>query len=46
MADHWLEKLQILANKFNQFDVDADMSSLSLIELWGLYLHLLRLDES
>lgn len=46
MADNWLEKLQVLANKYNQFGVDADLSALSLIELWGLYLHLLRLEES
>ena len=44
--DHWLEQLQALASKYNQIGIDTDISHLSLNELWGLYLHLLRLNES
>jgi hypothetical protein len=43
--DQWLEKLQTLAAKYNQLGIDADIASLSLIELWELYLHLSRLGE-
>jgi hypothetical protein len=44
--DHWLEQLQVLATKYNQFGINADIDALSLNELWGLYLHLQRLNES
>ena len=46
MTEHWLAKLQVLANKCNQLNIYADISALSLNELWGLYLHLSRLAES
>ena len=46
MADNWLELLQSLASKHNQLGIDADIGHLSLNELWGLYLHLQRLNES
>ena len=44
--DHWLEQLQALASKYNQLGINADINALSLNELWGLYLHLLRLAKS
>ncbi len=45
MTDQWLEQLQTLAARYNQLGIGADIASLSLIELWGLYLHLSRLAE-
>jgi hypothetical protein len=44
--DYWLEQLQALASKYNQLGINADINALSLNELWGLYLHLLRLANS
>jgi hypothetical protein len=46
MSEHWIEQLQVLLNKRNQLGIDADISALSLAELWGLHLHLLRLADS
>jgi|APCry1669188910_1035180.scaffolds.fasta_scaffold304484_2 hypothetical protein len=46
VTEHWLAKLRVLANKHNQLAINADISDLSLRELWGLYLHLSRLAES
>ena len=42
----WLERLQTLMARFNYIGIDADIASLSLIELWGLYCYLSRLAES
>jgi len=42
--DDWLVRLQMLIAKFNY--VDADIATLTIIEAWGLYLHLSRLAES
>jgi hypothetical protein len=44
--NHWLERLQMFIARFNNAGIDADLPSLSLIELWGLYMHLNRLAES
>ena len=41
----WLNHLQSLIIKFSHLGIDADIASLSLIELWELYLHLSRLAE-
>jgi hypothetical protein len=43
---HWLDQLQVLIAKYNQLGIDSDISTLSLVEKWALYLHLLRLAES
>ncbi len=40
----WLERLQMLCNRFSHLGVGADLASLSRDELWGLYRLLLRLD--
>jgi hypothetical protein len=40
----WMVRLQMLIAKFNY--VDADIATITLIEAWGLYLHLSRLSES
>ena len=39
----WLERLQTLLGRFSHLGVGADIASLSIIELWGLYLFLRRL---
>lgn len=46
ITGHWLVKLQFHLNKKNQADISADFDALSRSELWGLYLHLSRLNES
>jgi hypothetical protein len=46
MADNWLELLQSLASKYTHLGIDTDIGHLNLNELWGLYLHLQRLNES
>lgn len=43
--DHWLEHLQMLTVRFNYLGLEADMTTLTLIELWWLYLCLSRLAE-
>ena len=43
---HWLERLQTLIARFSYIGIDADIASLTLIELWGLYTYLNRLVES
>ena len=41
-----LQRLHTLLARFSLLNLDADMASLGLIELWALYCHLLRLAES
>jgi len=41
----WLESLQTLAARFSHLGIGADMASLSIVELWGLYLFLSRLAD-
>lgn len=41
----WLERLQSLSARFSHLGMSADLSALSVIEAWGLYLFLLRLAE-
>ena len=43
MNDKWLERLEMLLIRFSHLGIGADVASLSLIELWALYLHLSRL---
>lgn len=38
-----LERLQTLLERFSCLSVDAGIAALSLIEAWGLYLHLRHL---
>ena len=45
MNDEWLERLQMLLMRFSHLGIGADVASLSLIELWALYLHLSRLAD-
>ncbi|MES1987810.1 MAG: hypothetical protein V4440_07225 [Pseudomonadota bacterium] len=42
--DDWLIELQMLVTHFGE-SIGADVASLSLIELWWLYLRLSRLVE-
>ena len=41
----WLERLQMLCERFSHLGIGADLASLSLIELWGLYRYLSRLAD-
>jgi len=45
-SEHWIERLQMLVARFHYVGIDADISSLTLIDAWALYLHLSRLVES
>lgn len=39
----WLQQLEMLLIRFSHLDIGADVVSLSMIELWALYLYLSRL---
>ena len=41
----WLEDLEMLIARFSYLGIGADIASLSLSELSGLYLHLSRLKD-
>ena len=41
----WLERLQSISVQFSHLGIGADLTALSLIELWGLYLFLSRLAD-
>lgn len=43
MNGKWLERLQTLCKRFSHLGIGADLATLSLIELWGLYCYLSRL---
>ena len=43
--ERWPERLQMLCERFSYLGIGADLAGLSMIELWGLYLFLLRLYE-
>ncbi|WP_165922965.1 hypothetical protein [Sulfurirhabdus autotrophica] len=42
----WFERLETLLNRFSYLGIDADIASLTLFELWALYLHLSRLVDA
>jgi len=44
--NQWLSRLQTLIARFSYMGLDADIASLSLIELWGVYCYLSRLVEN
>ncbi len=41
--NYWLEELRMLIERFSYLNLDADIASLSMIELWSLYYYLQRL---
>jgi hypothetical protein len=41
----WLYQLQALSARFADLGITADLASMSLIELWGVYRYLQRLTE-
>lgn len=43
--ESWLERLEMLLTRFSHLGIGADVASLSLIELWTLYVYLSRLME-
>jgi hypothetical protein len=44
-SETWLERLQTLSVRFSHLGIGADLATLSLIELRGLYLFLSRLAD-
>ncbi|CAG1013312.1 hypothetical protein ANAEL_04666 [Anaerolineales bacterium] len=44
-SETWLKRLQTLCNRFAHLGMGADITALSIIELWGVYLFLSRLAE-
>lgn len=44
--DPWLYQLQALSARFADLGITADLASMSLIELWGVYCYLQRLAET
>ena len=47
MNNHlWLYQLQALSARFSELGITADLASMSLIELWGVYCYLQRLAET
>lgn len=41
----WFQQLEMLLIRFSHLGIGADVASLSLIELWAVYLHLSRLAD-
>ncbi|MDG1096226.1 MAG: hypothetical protein P8N23_01185 [Methylophilaceae bacterium] len=41
----WLEQLKMLLARFSYLNLDADIATLSMVELWGLHCYLSRLAE-
>lgn len=41
--DHWIDELNILLARYSYLNFNADIATLSLVELWGLYCYLSRL---
>lgn len=40
----WLERLQTLSERFSYLGMGADVSALSIIEAWGVYRYLSRVN--
>jgi hypothetical protein len=38
----WLERLEILLNRYSHLGIQADISSMNTIELWDLYVSLVQ----
>ncbi len=45
MNETWLQQLEMLLIRFSHLGIGADIASLSMIELWAVYLHLSRLAD-
>ncbi|SDZ02929.1 hypothetical protein [Nitrosomonas sp. Nm33] len=44
MSDQtWLERLEMLLVRYSHLEINEDVASLSLVELWAIYLYLSRL---
>ncbi|NOU24499.1 MAG: hypothetical protein HOO90_03075 [Methylotenera sp.] len=44
-TEAWLTHLTLLIERFSYLGISADIATLSLIELWALYLYLSRMAE-
>jgi hypothetical protein len=43
---HWLYELDRLLLRFADLGISADLATMSMIELWGIYCYLQRLAEA
>lgn len=43
MTETWLEQLEMLLARFSYLGIGSDIYSLSMIELWSIYLYLSRM---
>lgn len=41
--DDWLNELNLLLARYSYLNLNADIATLSLVDLWGLYCYLSRL---
>jgi hypothetical protein len=41
--DDWLNELNMLLVRYSYLNLNADIATLSLIELWGIYCYLSKL---
>lgn len=41
----WIERLQCLSVRFSHLGIGADLATLSITELWGIYLFLSRMAD-
>lgn len=46
MNGDWMERLQTLCARFSHLGIGADLTGLTLMELWGLYCYLSRLADA
>ena len=42
----WLERLEWLALRFSHLGLTADLAGMSMMELWGVYCLLCRINET
>lgn len=41
--DDWLDELNLLLARYSYLNLNADIATLSLVELWGVYRYLIRM---
>lgn len=44
-TETWLDRLQMLSDRFSYLGISSDLAALSKMEAWGLYLYLSRLAD-
>jgi hypothetical protein len=43
LNESWIDELNMLLARYSYLNLNADIATLSLVELWGLYCYLSRL---